>query len=399
MGSHQVKAINNAAIENRVWGNRYEMMPCKTFPLFAVLVIAAIGLSPAAFTQETRDRDADVANTMEPPQSRYFPPSQPLPSQFRLGVQIQNTSTGVVITRVLPGSVAQQIGLEAGDVIVTVSGYQVGVVEGRVYDIGDELARRMASQGAASLLVLNHRDGKMVNIPVPSEPSPSATILGTVMTNDRKSVFPSMSLEVRMIDITHPQWKDVTIAETQAPVSGQWPLGFRIDFDPAAVRPNHRYALEAQISYRGQPIQKTLSPVPVNLGTASPRVALTVASFSQTPTNPFPGIGGTSPIDQVDQWYVDLLGRKMTERESAVWQRELSRGKPSTDILATILGSSEYSDRFRGDQRAYVSAVFQYLYRRSPSLTELARWQLRLVQLRDVRLTLAQEMLRESMKR
>jgi hypothetical protein len=77
----------------------------------------------------------------------------------------------------------------------------------------------------------------------------------------------------------------------------------------------------------------------------------------------------------------------------------LSRGKPSTDILATILGSSEYSDRFRGDQRAYVSAVFQYLYRRSPSLTELARWQLRLVQLRDVRLTLAQEMLRESMKR
>ena len=369
-------------------------------PLFVLtpFVICCVFFGFSANGQEVRDRDADT-DAIGQAQGRYFPPGPVASSQFRLGVQIRNTNTGVVITRVVPGSIAQQIGLETNDTIIAVSGYQVGVVEGRTYDVGEELVRRMARQGTATLLVLNHRNGQLVNIPVPSEPSPAAAVLGTVNTNDRTNAYPSMTLEVRLVDITHPQWRDVVIAETQTVVTGRWPLGFRLDYDPAAIRPNHRYAVEAQISLRGQTVQRTLAPVAVNLSVPSPRVDLTLASPSQPNVNPNPGTGALSPIDQVDSWYVELLGRKLSDRESTVWQRELSRGKPPQEILATILGSSEYSDRFRGDQRAYITDVFQYLNRRSPSLQELTRWQVRLVQLRDARLTLVQEMLRESMKR
>ncbi len=359
--------------------------------LLGILALLASG-------QEIRDRDAD-SDASGLAQGRYVPPGQSASSQFRLGVQIRNTNTGVVITRIVPGSIAQQMGLETGDTIIAVSGYQVGVVEGRTYDVSEELVRRMASRGSATLLVLNHRNGQLVNIPVPSDPSPASTIVGTANTNDRTNAYPSMTLEVRLVDVTHPQWRDVVISETQTVVTGRWPLGFRLDYDPAAIRPGHRYAVEAQISLRGQTIQRTLSPVAVNLSVPSPRVDLTLASAAQPSVNPNPGIVASSPIDQVDSWYVELLGRKLSDRERTVWQRELSRGKPPQDILATILGSSEYSDRFRGDQRAYVSAVFQYLNNRNPSLQELTRWQARLIQLRDVRLTLVQEMLRESTKR
>lgn len=376
-------------------------MPRKIrFVPFAMACTLYFGLCMSLMAQESRDRERGFAEGTSVAEGRYLPPGQPLPSQFRLGVQIRNTPTGVVVTRVVPGSVAQQIGLEAGDTILAVSGYQVGVVEGQVYDVGDEVSRRMARQGSATLLVLNHRNGQIVNIPVQSETVQAAAILGTANTNDRRSVAPGMTLDARVLDVTYPQWRDMSIAETQVPITGQWPVGFRLDYDPSLIRPNHRYAVEAQISYRGQIIQRTLDPIPVNLSTPSPRVSLTLVASSQPPINPGPGGGiASTPIDQVEAWYVELLGRGLSDRERAVWQRELSRGKPPQEILSTILGSSEYSDRFRSDSRSYVVSVYQYLYGRSPSPQELARWQSRLVQLRNVRLTLVQEMLRDSMKR
>jgi hypothetical protein len=127
--------------------------------------------------------------------------------------------------------------------------------------------------------------------------------------------------------------------------------------------------------------------------------------LQQQPANPLPGGGGgglglggsvDSPIEQVAGWYQELLGRKLTDRERAVWQRELSRGKTQVEILATILGSSEYYERFRGNQRAYIAELFQYVYSRTPSPQEMQRWQARLAQLRDVRFTLVQEMMRDS---
>jgi len=83
-----------------------------------------------------------------------------------LGVYAYNTNTGVVITRVLPGSPAARAGLERHDVIVTVDGYQVGFVGGLLYPLGDELQLRADRAGRVTFLVQNCRNDQLLVLPV-----------------------------------------------------------------------------------------------------------------------------------------------------------------------------------------------------------------------------------------
>jgi len=101
------------------------------------------------------------------------------PLTWRLGVYAVNTPTGVRVTRVLPGSPAWGIGLEHGDVIVTVNGYQVGYVRGRLYPLGEELQRRAGPRGDVLLMVQDVRTDRLLNLdvtlerpPRPFEPQP-----------------------------------------------------------------------------------------------------------------------------------------------------------------------------------------------------------------------------------
>ena len=85
------------------------------------------------------------------------------PSRWRLGVYAYNTSTGVVISRVVPNSPAWNAGLERGDRIVTVSGYQVGYVNHVLYPLGEELQLRASRNGRVRLLLQNSRNRQLVN--------------------------------------------------------------------------------------------------------------------------------------------------------------------------------------------------------------------------------------------
>ena len=89
--------------------------------------------------------------------------------RWRLGVYAYNTPTGVVITRVAPGSPASRVGLERGDRIVAVSGYQVGLVGERVYYLGEELQLRAEPRGRVLLLVQNVRGNGLLSVPVQLE--------------------------------------------------------------------------------------------------------------------------------------------------------------------------------------------------------------------------------------
>lgn len=96
------------------------------------------------------------------PQTRIAPPM----AGWKLGVYAFNTPAGVRITRVQPGSAAARAGLEPGDVIVTVNGYQIGLVGNRLYPLGDELQRRAGPRGEVLLLVQNVRNRELVNMNV-----------------------------------------------------------------------------------------------------------------------------------------------------------------------------------------------------------------------------------------
>jgi S1-C subfamily serine protease len=95
-------------------------------------------------------------------QPRWIPPR----GDGKLGVWAYNTDTGVVITRVAPGSAAARSGLEQGDRIVSVGGYQVGYVGDLLYPLGFELRRHADRRGAVLLLVQNVRNSELVNLPV-----------------------------------------------------------------------------------------------------------------------------------------------------------------------------------------------------------------------------------------
>jgi len=93
-------------------------------------------------------------------------PGYPAPPRWWLGVYAYNTSTGVVITRVTPGSPAARAGLEPRDRIVAVEGYQVGYVQRRLYPLGPELQTRAGRGGEVGLLVQNWRNGELTNMTV-----------------------------------------------------------------------------------------------------------------------------------------------------------------------------------------------------------------------------------------
>jgi hypothetical protein len=100
----------------------------------------------------------------------YFPPGRDgyrfRRPQWWLGIYATNTPTGVVVTRVVPGSPASRAGLEQNDRIVSVNGYQVGYVTQRFYPLGEELQRRAGPRGDVTLLVQNWRNNRLLNIDV-----------------------------------------------------------------------------------------------------------------------------------------------------------------------------------------------------------------------------------------
>ena len=126
-----------------------------------------------------RDRDRPEGEGLEEgmPEMRVVPGGpggriRPWPLTWRLGVYAVNTPTGVRVTRVLPGTPAWSIGLEHGDVVVTVNGYQVGYVRGRLYPLGEELQRRAGPRGDVLLMVQDVRTDRLLNLDVTLERSP-----------------------------------------------------------------------------------------------------------------------------------------------------------------------------------------------------------------------------------
>lgn len=98
-----------------------------------------------------------------------FPEFQP-PNLYRrgfvLGVQVQYLETGARITRVIPSTPSWRFGLEPGDVIVGIDGYQIGYVKGRLYDLPSELNARARRTGWVRLLVQNVRNKQLLNLDV-----------------------------------------------------------------------------------------------------------------------------------------------------------------------------------------------------------------------------------------
>jgi putative lipoprotein len=84
---------------------------------------------------------------------------------------------------------------------------------------------------------------------------PSATVQtldGEVFYLQRIALPPTATLTVSLQDVSLADAAAVVIDEQRGPVEGQVPLPFKLSYDPAQVKPGHRYALSARIEVDGQ---------------------------------------------------------------------------------------------------------------------------------------------------
>ncbi|UVJ45126.1 YbaY family lipoprotein [Pseudomonas sp. LS1212] len=85
-----------------------------------------------------------------------------------------------------------------------------------------------------------------------NSPTAKATLDGEVFYLQRIALPPAATLSVSLQDVSLADAPAVTLARQSGPVEGQVPLPFHLAYDPAQVKPGHRYAVSARIELDGE---------------------------------------------------------------------------------------------------------------------------------------------------
>lgn len=369
----------------------------------SIVVACVLIAGSVARADDIRTRD-DAAWGSQGTQMAYVQPPSPRPGAYRLGINVQNSPIGVQVIEVGASSLAKSSGLEVGDTIVAVAGYQVGFVGERLFDLGDEIARRIDPSESVTLLVRSARSGALANIPVRFAAA-SRAVSGRLLSDGRGRLPASGVVVVRVLDVTYPQWQDVAVVQTQLPAS-PFPMSYRLELP--ALTAGHRYAIDARGEHGGRIVMQSGQPTPlasvdrdqqvdlVLVGTTS--TASTAATGSNTGTSGLVGVNAgpspsLQPSDQIDQWIRSYLGRPPRAFETEVWQAELMRGRSLTSVQAGILSSSELFERTSRSSDLYVAEVYRLLTGSQPTPTQFADLRARYEKALGVRLQFVEGLL------
>ena len=347
-----------------------------------------------------RNNSWQSGNTYDPNVSNPNNGSQQQTWQkWRLGIYPEDTDTGVRISQVVRGSAAERAGLETGDRIVSVHGYQVGYVNGTSYDVGQEFERHADTQGWVRILVQNNRDGKLLNMPLQLDPRHQG-ISGTVAYRDRTALPRNSVLNVELREVlSYGNSRPVTLTRQSFTASRQ-PISFNLDYDPTQIDPRRNYVLHANITSGGRQIYSMRQDTPVfrngggNSG-QSQNVQLLVESTSQA----YSAGSGNGVLNQRDQlaqiktWFREYLRREPRSQELYVWQAHLDRGGSLTDAQLQILSTPEFYYQSNANDAEYVRRMFQLVTNRQASQQEVQQWITRLQYHNRLRPEMAREFL------
>lgn len=264
-----------------------------------LLLFAAFPTTADLLAQQVRDRTTapGVTSRLNP----YAPGLQPeyqVPS-WRLGVEVQNTEAGVLVVGVYPNTAAQRQGIEVGDVLVAIGGYQVGYVGGVLYDISDEFTLRADRFGRVDMLVQNRRDGRLVNMTIGLDPRgtdgmipiwPPITppvvetthrLVGLVSYRESIRLPNNARLRVELVEFDRLGRERRVVAQHNATTLGQQkPLSYDLTFRTAALDPANKYAIRAYLDVERAytlympvptPISPTALPSRIDLVLTAPR--------------------------------------------------------------------------------------------------------------------------------
>ncbi len=102
-------------------------------------------------------------------------------------------------------------------------------------------------------------------------PAPNASLDGEVFYLQRIALPPAATLSVTLQDVSLMDAPAVKLAEQKGPVKGQVPLPFHLSYDPAQIKPGHRYAVSARIELDGKLLFVTTEQHTVQLNGQDPQ--------------------------------------------------------------------------------------------------------------------------------
>ncbi len=320
-----------------------------------------------------------------------FDNSPPTWQKWRLGIYPENTDTGVRITQIVRGSAAERAGLEANDRIIAVHGYQVGYVNGTLYDTGAEFERNADSQGWVRVLVQNNRDGQLMNLPVKLDPRHQG-ITGTVATRDNRGLPRDAVLNVELREILPFNSRPITLTRQSYTASRQ-PIAFELDYDPTQIDARRNYVLDATITAGGRQIYAMRQETPILGNNSSQNVQLLVESTATTTPGNGPYSNTRDQLAQISTWFREYLRREPRAQELYVWEAHLARGGSLTEAQLQILSTPEFYYQSNADDAEYVRRMFQLVTSRQPSQQEISQWLNRLNYHNRLRPEMAREFL------
>ncbi len=293
---------------------------------------------------------------------------------WTLGIAPRNTDRGVLIERIQPGSPAAQARLEVGDVIINVGGYQVGNVEQRVYDVGDEIRRRATPQGTASLLVYSRRTRDLEPVVVNLQSS-SIVVRGVVFRRDRQALPQGAVLQVRIDNVTRPYAGATGDAQSFA-ITSQSQIPFELNLDRQFIYPTDRYQIQASIAYGNQILYTSAQAVPIDLTSNPAPLQLEVVNAIGQASGSQSYSVGYSPnnANEIRNYYVNYLRREPQSTEMQAWMDHFNRGRSKAELPISLLGSQDFYDSVGQNNTAFINQIFRVVVGKPPSQIELNQW-------------------------
>jgi uncharacterized lipoprotein YbaY len=309
--------------------------------------------------------------------------------RWKLGVYSKDTDTGVRIIQVVNGSAASQAGLEANDVIVSVGGYQVGYVNGQLYDCATEFERSANDQGWVSMLVQDSRSGRLRNLPVKLE-SRYSRLTGSIVLNGGNQLPPGSYAVVELQEILRPGMPPVILNQCRVDNPTGYQIPFTINFDPQQVDTRRTYVLTGRVMASNQTIYAPRNTVQVLAPNTPQNVQLAFDRVGGGVIGPY---AQDAQLAQILALYEQYLNRQPTYQERTVWEADLARGTSLNDVKANIFGQNQFFNECGRDERVYINRLHEINLGRPAKPEELAYWMDVYNQRNGVRSLVAQDFL------
>ena len=94
-------------------------------------------------------------------------------------------------------------------------------------------------------------------------PKPLATVTGTIECKDATKYGPETVVEISILDVTKADAPAVTLGKQVLKDFKAFPIPFEVPYDPAAIKPGHRYVVSVRIEVSGHLAFITDTAVPV----------------------------------------------------------------------------------------------------------------------------------------